>query len=113
SAADRVGRAGLARHVLLEWDGALRDQRDRIRLRAGAVDRGAAGGVGSARGLMIQDPAGLTDEFVSAVSMAGLNPPRSRIEHERQPATHRPHALPAGKCAVYVFSLSERYGRQC
>ena len=62
---------------------------------------------------MIQDPAGLTDEFVSAVSMAGLNPPRSRIEHERQPATHRPHALPAGKCAVYVFSLSERYGRQC
>src|SRR5437899_1369315 len=43
-----VRRAWPARDLLLEGHGARRDGRDRIRLRAGAVDRGAACGVGGA-----------------------------------------------------------------
>lgn len=61
---------------------------------------------------MIRDPQGLIDDFVQAISQVGLGYPRSPIIHEAQPAPHRPHALPDGKCAVYVFSLSESYGRR-
>lgn len=33
--------------------------------------------------------------------------------HEQQLAPHQPHKLPAGKGAVYVFSLSKAWGEQC
>jgi hypothetical protein len=62
---------------------------------------------------MIQDPNLLIADFRRDVTTVGLKPLGSKIEYERQPAPHQPHALPVGKCAVYVFSLSEGYGRQC
>lgn len=40
----------------------------------------------------------------------GLDVP---IRHEAQPCPHKPHRLPLGMCAVYVFSLSEAHGRTC
>jgi hypothetical protein len=30
-----------------------------------------------------------------------------------QTAPHRPHKLPEDKCAVYVFSLAQAYGKRC
>ena len=35
------------------------------------------------------------------------------IEHESKPAPHIPPPLLPGKCAVYVFSLSMVFGRNC
>ena len=35
------------------------------------------------------------------------------LEHEPQSAPHDPHRLPAGKCAVYVFSMSDKAGKIC
>jgi hypothetical protein len=35
---------------------------------------------------------------------------KNAIVHEVQLAPHKPHSLRVGCCALYVFSLSERYG---
>jgi hypothetical protein len=62
---------------------------------------------------MIKNPSNVISGFKSALAQADLGQLRSTIEHEAQPAPHRSHSLPTGKCAVYVFSLSERWGSGC
>jgi thioesterase domain-containing protein len=57
---------------------------------------------------MIQNPQALINDFRQAASRPGL-----QVEHEYQPAPHKPHKLPNGKCAVYIFSISASYGRGC
>jgi len=61
---------------------------------------------------MIQNPQKtLIAGFGEAIKSLGLT--CGGIEHEAQPAPHRPHKLPKGKCAIYVFSLSRTYGQCC
>lgn len=60
---------------------------------------------------MVENPEALINDFLQAASRAGLQCRRNTITHEAQPSPHDPHALPPGKCAVYVFSLSASYGR--
>lgn len=62
---------------------------------------------------MVQNRQTLIDEFVQATGQAGVNARRGTVTHEVQHAPHSPHGLPAGKCAVYVFSLSESYRARC
>jgi len=62
---------------------------------------------------VIDNPEKLLDDFVKAAQRASLPCERRTITHEVQPAPHEPHALPRGKCAVYVFSLSAPYGKCC
>ena len=60
---------------------------------------------------MINDPKLIIQEFCRSARSIGLV--CGNIEHEVQQAPHEPHPLPKGKCAVYVFSLSEAYGKYC
>ena len=60
---------------------------------------------------MIEDPDTLLKDFIGALARIGIN--CYAIGHESQTAPHQPHSLPTGKCAVYVFSLSESCGRGC
>lgn len=53
---------------------------------------------------MVNNPKGLIDDFLRAVARPVT------VEHEAQFAPHRGHSLGGGLCAVYVFSLSHRYG---
>jgi hypothetical protein len=62
---------------------------------------------------MIKNASNVISGFKSALAQADLGQLRSTIEHEAQPAPHRPHSLPRGKCAVYVFSLSQTWGSEC
>jgi hypothetical protein len=62
---------------------------------------------------MIKNASNVISGFKSALAQADLGQLRSTIEHEAQPAPHRPHSLPIGKCAVYVFSLSQSWGSEC
>jgi hypothetical protein len=62
---------------------------------------------------MMKNPSNVISGFKSALAQADLGQLRSTIEHEAQPAPHRPHSLPTEKCAVYVFSLSESWGSEC
>ena len=62
---------------------------------------------------MIKNASNVINGFKSALAQADLGQLRSTIEHEAQPAPHRPHSLPIGKCAVYVFSLSQSWGSGC
>jgi hypothetical protein len=62
---------------------------------------------------MIKGPEALTYDFQQALAAAGLGKLRSPIQHEFQPAPHHSHGLRKGKCAVYVFSLSEIAGSNC
>src|SRR5438132_1513548 len=62
----------------------------------------------AAKAIMIETPDDLVGEFASA-----LDDPALAIRHEGQPAPHQPHGLPMGFGAVYVFSLSSRYGAGC
>ena len=52
-------------------------------------------------------------DFVKAARQAGYDLDVEAIKHEAQPAPHRPHSLPSGKCAVYVFSLKSSQGGSC
>ncbi len=56
---------------------------------------------------MVENPLSLMNEFIRA---AGENL-TGNISHEPQFAPHIAHKLPAGRCAVYVFSLSGQYGK--
>jgi hypothetical protein len=56
----------------------------------------------------MENPAGLIQDFTSAVRGLGLT---CTVRHEHQPAPHKGKALPTGECAVYVFTLSDGYGR--
>lgn len=60
---------------------------------------------------MIERSAELVGEFLVAAERIGLTV-IGEIEHEAQPAPHTAHSLRDGKCAVYVFSLSESYGKR-
>jgi len=42
---------------------------------------------------------------------AAVAPQRVTLVHDSWPAPHAGRKLPNGRCAVYVFSLSEMYGR--
>ena len=58
---------------------------------------------------MIGDPGALIGEF--AESAQDLYSTAIGVEHEVQRAPHQPHSLPPGKAAVYVFSLSDSFGK--
>jgi hypothetical protein len=55
---------------------------------------------------MVQSQQQLISEFLAALGPSSA----ITISHEGQPAPHTSHVLPIGKCAIYVFSLSEGYG---
>lgn len=52
----------------------------------------------------IQD---LIREFVAALQPLTL---AGGVQHDHQPAPHKGKALPSTQCAVYVFTLSSKYG---
>lgn len=56
---------------------------------------------------MIQNPKSLIEDFRQAIQMLDLK--CGSIEVESQPAPHQPHKLPSGKCAVYVFSITDQH----
>lgn len=60
---------------------------------------------------MINNANELISKFTVQTNSIGLM--CGAIDHELQSAPHTPHALPKGKCAVYVFSLSAAYGKTC
>ena len=62
---------------------------------------------------MIKDASNVITGFQSALAQADLGQLHSTIQHEAQPSPHRPHSLRRGKCAVYVFSLSQSWGSEC
>jgi hypothetical protein len=62
---------------------------------------------------MIENSEELIKDFVKAAWQAGYDLNVESIMHEPQPAPHRPHSLPSGKCAVYVFSLKSTQGCSC
>ena len=62
---------------------------------------------------MIENPKVLIEEFLEALSRAGLTHAACTVAHEPQSAPHKPHAIPTGKCAIYVFSLCDLYGSRC
>jgi len=55
---------------------------------------------------MLADPKGLMRDFVQVADLSGLTIGLKDIAHEALRAPHRPHSLPKGKQAVYVFSLA-------
>src|SRR5207244_8735831 len=64
-------------------------------------------------GTMIPSSGELIREFVDFLKSS--DPPFCdfAFEHEVLLAPHYPRGLPAGKCAVYVFSLCESAGKSC
>jgi hypothetical protein len=62
---------------------------------------------------MIKNADDVIASFQAALAQSGLGLLHSQIEYAAQPAPHRPHSLPGGKCAVYVFSLSQAWGSGC
>jgi hypothetical protein len=59
---------------------------------------------------MVPNATDLAEEFSQYAARQGW---RVSVSHERQIAPHVPRPLPLGKCAVYVFSLSEAAGAAC
>ncbi len=60
---------------------------------------------------MVKFADALIHDFVLAAGWLGLHV--RDPQHESQLAPHVPHPLGPGTCAVYVFSLSESYGKSC
>jgi hypothetical protein len=58
--------------------------------------------------MAVENPAGLIQDFTSAVQALGLT---CVVRHDHHAAPHKGKALPVGECAVYVFTLSPGYGR--
>jgi hypothetical protein len=58
--------------------------------------------------MAVENPAGLIQDFTSAVQALGLT---CVVRHDHHAAPHKGKALPAGECAVYVFTLSPGYGQ--
>jgi hypothetical protein len=58
--------------------------------------------------MAVENPAGLIQDFASAVQALGLN---CVVRHDHQAAPHKGKGLPIGECAVSVFTLSPGYGR--
>lgn len=57
--------------------------------------------------MAVENPAGLISEFIAALQPLTVAHP---VQHNHQPAPHKGKALPAEQCAVYVFTLSSKYG---
>lgn len=57
--------------------------------------------------MAVETPSSLISEFVAALQPLTLAHP---VQHQHQPAPHKGKALPADQCAVYVFTLSSKYG---
>ncbi len=62
---------------------------------------------------MIENPEGIIEDLKASFRRQKTEVMTKSLTHEPQRAPHIPHALPAGKCAVYVFSLSAAYGARC
>lgn len=63
---------------------------------------------------MIESPTDLVDGFTKAALLASLIQTPPILTHELLQAPHRPpSSMPPDQCAVYVFSLSSRYGQSC
>lgn len=60
---------------------------------------------------MVNNSEALVTDFLDVLKSLGLVCGGVTVESQKAP--HRGHSLPAGKCAVYVFSLSESYGNGC
>ena len=58
---------------------------------------------------MAIDASRLLGDFRGVAEAAGLG--ARGIVHEQQLAPHQPHKLPAGKGAVYVFSVCDSLGQ--
>lgn len=79
----------------------------------GTIETGG-NGVADPEGVaMIDDPGALIRDFRDAALLADLRSGHSTATHELHLSPHKPPALPLGKCAVYVFSLSGSYGSRC
>ena len=63
--------------------------------------------------VVIVKPEMIVNDLVSFGLKYGILEEQIEIEHEVQLAPHEPRSLPNGKCAIYVFSLSESYGMKC
>ena len=59
--------------------------------------------------MAVQNATLLIQEFVSAALRLGIC---CNVRHDSQPAPHKGKALPSSDCAVYVFTLSEGYGKR-
>ena len=57
--------------------------------------------------MAVANPAGLISDFVAALQPLTLVRP---VQHNHQCAPHKGKPLPAEQCAVYVFTLSSKYG---
>jgi hypothetical protein len=57
--------------------------------------------------MAVENPAGLISEFVAALQPSTL---ARAVQHNHQPAPHKGKPLPSEQCAVYVFTLSSKYG---
>lgn len=62
---------------------------------------------------MLLDPDALIGDFVALATRRGLALAMGDLTHERQLAPHQTHALPRGRCAVSVFSLSAMHDALC
>jgi hypothetical protein len=62
---------------------------------------------------VVQNPEELIADFLVAVRNMGVRIGDKGLEHRCGLGPHKPYALPAGRCAVYVFSLSRSYGSRC
>lgn len=59
---------------------------------------------------MLLDPDTLIRDFVRFAAQRNWFEAIDNLIHERQLAPHRPHSLPLGKSAAYMFSLTAQYG---
>lgn len=57
--------------------------------------------------MAVENPAGLIREFLAALQPLRL---AGTVQHDHQPAPHKGKQLPSNQCAVYVFTLSSKYG---
>jgi hypothetical protein len=57
--------------------------------------------------MAVENPAGLIREFVAALQPSTL---AQTVQHNHQATPHKGKPLPSEQCAVYVFTLSSKYG---
>ena len=57
---------------------------------------------------MLLDAKSLMIDFAQVAAISGLSVSEADIAHESLLAPHKSPKLPKGRCAVYVFSLSDR-----
>jgi hypothetical protein len=57
--------------------------------------------------MAVENASRLIQDFALALQPLGLT---CAVYHDHQPAPHKGKPLPAGRCGVYVFTLSSEYG---